>query len=268
MLRTLFSLAIVLVFTTATVQAQQVIPPDSSMPDLYANSVVSDEYFDGWLTPSNWEGGFELGLNGSQGNAENFNFLAGLDLKRKTALREVIVDFNYALTSVDAVQTQNFWQLNLKNDRSFEEGSPWSIFTNFNILADQFQAFDYRVALNSGIGYKWIDNESALLRNRVGFGASREFGGPNDDWTPELVLGVDFMRQITTNQKVGGTVDYFPNISDFADFRLVADVYWEMLIDPEANLSLKLNVIDRYDSTPEGAEANDIFYNFSLLWKF
>ena len=194
--------------------------------------------------------------------------LAGWNLLRKTDLREVTMDFNYALSSTDGVQTQNFWQLDLKHDRIFAEGSPWSFFTNANFLSDQFQAFDLRVALNSGIGYRFIDTEDALLKSRVGAGASREFGGPNDDWTPELVLGLDFKRQITARQSVGGSIDYFPSFEDFSDYRIVSDLWWELLIDEEANLSLKFNVIDRYDATPEGAEPNDIYYSVLMLWKY
>jgi hypothetical protein len=33
-------------------------------------------------------------------------------------------------------------------------------------------------------------------------------------------------------------------------------------------LSLKLSVIDRYDSTPQGARPNDLDYSTLLIWVF
>ncbi|HUT14122.1 MAG TPA: hypothetical protein VMY42_26775 [Thermoguttaceae bacterium] len=41
-----------------------------------------------------------------------------------------------------------------------------------------------------------------------------------------------------------------------------------MLIDQQMNLSLKLGVLDRYDSTPNGVKPNDLDYTAVLLWKF
>ena len=40
------------------------------------------------------------------------------------------------------------------------------------------------------------------------------------------------------------------------------------VLDEANNLSLKLGVIDRYDSTPSGAKYNDIDYSLLLLWAF
>jgi hypothetical protein len=49
--------------------------------------------------------------------------------------------------------------------------------------------------------------------------------------------------------------------------RINSKAGWELLLDEEMNLSLKLTVLDRYDSTPNRAEPNDIDYAAMLLWK-
>ena len=38
-------------------------------------------------------------------------------------------------------------------------------------------------------------------------------------------------------------------------------------LDRPKNVSLKLSLIDRYDSTPEGAQANNIDYSVLMIWK-
>ncbi len=40
------------------------------------------------------------------------------------------------------------------------------------------------------------------------------------------------------------------------------------MISRAMNLSMKLSVLDRYDSTPDGAEANDLDYSAVLLWSY
>ena len=48
----------------------------------------------------------------------------------------------------------------------------------------------------------------------------------------------------------------------------VTDLAWEILLNDSENLSLKLAATDRYDSTPQGAKPNDIYYSLLLLVKF
>ncbi|MCG8653695.1 MAG: DUF481 domain-containing protein [Pirellulales bacterium] len=133
---------------------------------------------------------------------------------------------------------------------------------------DQFKAFDLRLNLNGGVGYHWIRDESSTLVTRFGAGASQEIGAPNDDWIAEAVFGIEAEHQITRQQKMKGKVDYFPSWEGFDDYRIVTDVSWEILLDGTDNLSLKLAVTDRYDSTPQGAEPNDVYYSMLLLYKF
>ena len=101
----------------------------------------------------------------------------------------------------------------------------------------------------------------------MGAGASREFGGPDDNWIPEANLAGDFEHKLTDRQKLKLTSDYYPAWEDFHDYRLVTNAYWEILLDEQTNLSLKLGAVDRYDSTPNGAQPNDIDYFVTLLWK-
>ena len=62
-------------------------------------------------------------------------------------------------------------------------------------------------------------------------------------------------------------VDYFPEWGNPDNFRVVSDLGWEVLLDEQHNLNLKLSVNDRYDSTPNGRQPNDVNYALLLLWK-
>ena len=97
--------------------------------------------------------------------------------------------------------------------------------------------------------------------------SEREFGGIDDEWVPEANFGADFEHCLTKRQKLKLTTDYYPSWEDSDNFRLVSNANWEILLDEATNLSLKIGAVDRYDSTPNGLQHNDIDYYVTLLWK-
>lgn len=217
--------------------------------------------------PNPWSGSFEFGVNGSQGNSETFNLRFGAGAKRKTESTILKLKLDYKKDSQNDVETANRLFFDGREEWLFGE-SPWSMFAHSTFEYDEFQAFDSRVSVDTGIGYRFFHSEVTSLKGRFGSGFSREFGGPDDSYVPEAVFGLEFERQLTKRQKLTGSADYFPNWSAFGDYRINTQVNWTVLLDEAHNLSLKIGVIDRYDSTPNGAKANDLDYSAVLLWDF
>ncbi|TWU42782.1 hypothetical protein Poly41_10830 [Novipirellula artificiosorum] len=214
-----------------------------------------------------WNSHAEFGLDGSSGNAETLALQTGLEMKRKTDDYTLALDVDYRVASSRDVTTEDNGRFNVDYDRMINE-TPWSLFGKYGMEWDKFKAFDLRVNINGGVGYHWIRTDDTTLVTRFGAGASREIGAPIDEWTPEAVFGLEAERQLTRRQKLKAKVDYFPAWDDFADYRLVSDFSWEILLDGSENLSLKLAATDRYDSTPQGAKNNDLYYSLLLLYKF
>ena len=220
----------------------------------------------GWFLPSVWERSLEVGINGSEGNAQAFSLVASTRLKRETDRSVMKTEIVYGRSEANSVLTQHYgfwdsrWDFKLGDSR-------WSYFNLFRLEFDEFKAFDYRLTLSSGLGYDIIKTDARKLTGRFGAGVSREFGGGDERYIPEAVFGMDYEHQLTKRQKLVATADYFPSWDDFGDYRIVANASWELLLDEETNLSLKIGAIDRYDSTPFGREPNDIDYFVTLLWK-
>ena len=105
------------------------------------------------------------------------------------------------------------------------------------------------------------------LKGRFGSGATRKFRDANNTWEPEALFGVDFEHKISDRQKFRATVEYYPEWSDFTMYRIRTDAGWEMLLDEKTNMSLKLGVINRYDSRDSGPHPNALDYTLLLLWK-
>ncbi len=236
-------------------------------PPLIEESIRWYQYPWRWMTQG-WTNSIELGLDGSQGNAETLALQTGAELKRKTDAYTLAFDFDYRLVNTRDVVTEDNGRFNIDYDRLLGD-SPWSLFGKFGLEWDEFKAFDLRLNLNSGVGYHWIRNDRSTFVTRFGAGASREIGAPDDDWVPEAVFGFDAEHQVNRRNKLKAKLDYFPSWEDFSDYRIVSDASWEILLRDDDSLSLKLAATDRYDSTPQGGnKANDVYYSLLLLVKF
>jgi hypothetical protein len=98
---------------------------------------------------------------------------------------------------------------------------------------------------------------------------SKEVGSANEDWSPELQIGGDWDRKLTDTIKVFAKVDYYPNVSDFGDFRLNTNAGLDFLVDAPRNINFRMFALNRYDSTPPlGNNENDIDYGMALVVGF
>jgi hypothetical protein len=219
-----------------------------------------------WMMGPAWEKSFEVGINGSEGNAQALSLITSGRLKRETERSTWGVDVVYAKTEANDTMTQHYAFLNSRYDFKLGEGR-WSLFHITRLEYDEFKAFDLRLAINGGLGYDFIRSDTRKLTGRFGAGTSREIGGLNEEWVPEAVLGADYEHKLSKRQKLSVTSDYYPSWEDFNDYRLVTQASWELLLDEDTNLSLKVGFLDRYDSTPMGLAANDVDYFITLLWK-
>ncbi|QDS93712.1 hypothetical protein FF011L_24850 [Roseimaritima multifibrata] len=221
-----------------------------------------------WLWVSDgWTNTAEFGLNGSEGNTNTLSIQTGADLKRETDTYTFAIDFDYFRTKTGGVVTQDNGRVNFDYDRILGDSS-WSAFGKLGLEWNEFRPFDLRVNLNGGLGYYWVRDDISTIVTRFGAGGSREIGAPDDSWVPEALFGVEAEHQLTAQQKLKAKLDYFPDWSEFSNYRLVSDIAWEILLDDSENLSLKLAATNRYDSTPQGALPRDLSYSALLLYKF
>lgn len=219
-----------------------------------------------WFGPAPWDIGINFGLNGSEGQNRTQSVASGAYVKRDSELWTLDSKVTYNLTAANSVETQNNALLDARLDRKLKK-TAWSLFILNQTLYDEFQPFDLRVSLNSGVGYKWVKTDNFNLLGRFGAGASREFGGPDDEWAAEALLGLDYEYLISDKQRFTMKVDYFPEWEDFGNYRVVSDAGWEVDLDKPKNMSLRFTVNDRYDSTPNGVAPNLVNYAVLLNWK-
>ena len=237
------------------------------------NALIMDEYtWQNWFLPSHWDipdewdNSFEVGIDGSEGNSTTLSLRTGANLRRKKDWSDLKVAINYVKASADYILTKHNAQFEMHHDWLLGE-SRWSPYAKAIFVYDEFRPYASELTLNAGIGYRFIKGETTTLTGRFGSGASRKFHGSDNVWDPEAMFGVDFEHKISDRQKFRATVEYYPEWEDFGLYRIRSDVGWEMLLDERTNMSLKLGVIDRYDTRDSGQEANALDYTLLLLWK-
>jgi putative salt-induced outer membrane protein YdiY len=219
-----------------------------------------------WM--SGWTGSIQLGLNGSEGNTDRLSFRTGLDATRFATDMETRIALRYSYATSDGETSENKARADVRNDWLIAD-SRWRYFVLGLAEYDRFQEWDVRASIFLGLGYEFIKTDRTLLLGRAGAGLTREFGGDRTRIIPEALLGADLEHKLTERQKVTATVDFFPALDHIGEYRLNARAAWEILIDPEVNLSLKIGVEDRYNSRPgEGFKHNDLDYFALVAWSF
>lgn len=246
---------------------EAVVPsPDDETAPSEETTIVSEEIVVE-APPNPWDGSIELGINGSEGNADVLNLRAGINATRKVEAQTLTLNLNYRLNTDQNLVTANRLFFDGRNEWQLLP-TPWTYYVHQTTEYDEFRAFDVRITADTGMGYNFVQTDLTKLAGRAGAGVSHEIGGPDDSWVPELVLGGTFERKITERQSFNLTADCFPSLEDFGDYRVNSQANYVIVLDQAANLSLKLSVVDRYDSTPNGAEPNDLDYSATLLWAF
>ena len=178
-----------------------------------------------------WEGSLAAGLNGKTGNSVNTDINMNLNLTRKVELSTTKLQASYFYASNDvATTTDRFFGLG-RYERNFVSRPRLSWFTQGTIEDDRFKSYDYLLGLHTGAVFKVWEGDDGFFKLRAGGGASRQVGGINDDWVPELQFGGDFEKQVTDRTKIYASADFFPNVEDFTDYRLITNAGLEFVID-------------------------------------
>ena len=217
-----------------------------------------------------WVGGFEFGINGSQGNADVLNMRFGANADRRTDRNRFHADLLYTISRESGITEQNQAILNARDEILFGD-SRWGAFTALQLEYDQFRDYSFTVGTYFGSSYRWVRTESTFVSTRVGAGAVRQLAQNNvtsSRWVPEALLGGDFNHRFTDRQAWVSSVDFYPNLSQLGNYRVRVRGAYEIVLDPSHGMVLRLGVQDRYDSLPGTARRNDLNYFTTLLFKF
>jgi hypothetical protein len=177
----------------------------------------------------------------------------------------LLASYFYASNDISTVTDRIFAQG--RRERKFTNRPKLSVFYQGAYEWDRFKNFDYRIALHGGLAYELYKLDDRFLKLRFGAGASREVGAPapGDDWLPELQFGSDWERNLFEWARLYSTIDLYPNVNDFGDYRLNTLGGVEFTLNERRDINFRIFAFNRYDSTPAaGNKKSDLDYGMAL----
>jgi putative salt-induced outer membrane protein len=211
-----------------------------------------------------YETSLALGLMGTEGNSDIQQLTANFLSLRKAETSECKFGFDYAYGEIGGNATNN----NVKVFTGYRRNINDRLYGVFDLsyFYDEIGDIDYRVTASPGLGYHLVKSDVQTFSVEAGPSYIWEkVGGVEDDY-PALRLFEKYERKLSDTAKVWESVEYLPRFDDFDDYLLSAEVGVEAAIN--SSMSLRLVVVDKYDSTPAPEkEENDVTVTGSLVYK-
>jgi len=217
-------------------------------------------------TVSPWSGGVDFGLSGSQGNTDTLTLRAGFDLRYDSPDYALFANVLYILNQANSGDLENEGFGLVRNEFGIGGGLGW--YAQALAEYDQFRTVDQRYGGHNGLTMVVMQDPTQSVRVRAGFGYARETGGPVNDWVPEGQAGADYEYRLTDRTRLTVMGDYYPDLHDLSHYRVRVRAAFDILIDPDLNMWLRLGAFDRYDSQSYGSKRNDLDYFMSLVFRF
>jgi hypothetical protein len=215
-----------------------------------------------------WEGSIQFGIDGTSGSSETFNMAFGVNGKRTVELSSFQFDIDYKRSNSDGMITADRLFFTCRYENPYGDGK-WHLFVQDEVTYDEFQPWNVQVAVSSGVGYYFWNDDRTKLQGLWGGGFSQDIGGlSEEEYVPEVHFGLTGEHQFNKFQKLIASCNYYPDATDFNKSRIINKASWEVLLDEEVNLSMKFNITDRMYTPNPGGKQNDLDYSMLLMWKF
>lgn len=234
--------------------------PDEMLPDEPEDLGL---FGSGLLTE--WDRTFDFGLNGAKGASDNANLRTGFTTRYLDDEDRWQFDMVYLYTESEQVTSQSRFYANLDKDWLVDD-SNWYYFANTRFDWDEFKDWNYRVSLFGGPGYIFHKDDTGYFLGRTGLGGNRTFGGNDDQWTLEALLGIETGWHISKVQFLEFKTTFYPALSDPGQYRNITTLDWIHELDLYQGLAIKLGIYNEYDSNQTADNRNDFRYHASLVW--
>ena len=239
---------------------------DQPTEDQPAAETPPDDGFlrSGYLT--GWSRDLTVGINGAEGNASNAKLHLDLAAEMENETDRWAFRAAYDGKSEDGETTENSFFATLDKDWLLPD-SRMFWFARGRFDWDDFQDWDYRLGGYLGPGYQFIDNGTWNLRGRLGAGGSQTWGGEDEGFTPELLLGLDIGWKISEQQSVKVSTTFYPDVDEFGEFRNISTLDWRINIsDFYRGVALKIGLSNEYQSLVAASDEHyDFKYHMGLL---
>jgi len=213
-----------------------------------------------------WKRSAELGINGNEGNTQDTDIHIGIKGDFSNEVKRWSISSVYNNGSDDNETTKSDFFAQFTRDY-LNPSTPYFSFIKGRYDWDEFEDWDYQIDLSAGVGTQLIKKDTWSLIGRTGLGISKEFGGENDDWTPEALFGIESLWSLSKHHSIEFTNTLYPNLNELGEFRNLTELNWKIGLADINNMSLKVGLVNDYDSLADGdSQENDFQYRLLLAF--
>jgi putative salt-induced outer membrane protein YdiY len=229
-----------------------------------------------------WETSAAAGATLTKGNSDTFLGTLSLSAVRKAERDEILLGASATYgTTEQEVETTFPSGVTLTSEEDETTTANANAFGQYNhLFTDRFYAgvrldilhdavadVKYRATLSPLAGYYLIKNPTTRLAVEAGPSLIAEKVGDESDEYLALRFAERFEHKFSDRAKVWQSVEYLPQVDDFENYLINAEVGAEAALTTK--LSLRAVFQDTYDNVPApGRKKNDMKFITSLVYKF
>jgi putative salt-induced outer membrane protein YdiY len=226
-----------------------------------------------------WETVASVGLTLTRGNSENLLASAGIDTIRKWTRDEVLLGakISYGETTVEGVESTT--QQDARGYAQWNHLFTDRLYAGLRVdgLYDRISSIHYRFTFSPLVGYYFIKEENTRLAGEIGPSliteevVSRRLAPIPDRIDENTYIAARvaerFEHKFASGAKIWQTAEWLPQITDFENWILIAEVGVSAPITKKLDARLVLQ--DTYDNVPAGGrKKNDLKLIAGLSYKF
>ena len=213
-----------------------------------------------------WAGTLSIGVSDTTGNSESRNTNLSVEATRKTQSDKLFLDGHFnrtkaaGVTSTDAVRGGMRLDVNITNDRFY--------FLFGRMEVDKIKDLDMRSIVGAGLGNVFYDNPRGHLDMGFGITYVRDtYENAPKDSDRTFLYSLNWDRQISRAFKFKERLLVYPNLADFADYRIEADTKFDYALGN--SLSMTFGITNRYDAEPlPGKKEHDLTVTTAITKKY
>ncbi len=216
-----------------------------------------------------WGGDAALGLALARGNTDTTNI--SLTFSVKGPVSHSIDNINKAFFILNKEKNITHAEsMGLDSQIQWKHSARFYSYYGIQGLRDRFKNYSYRILPGLGVGYKILVSENLRLSANAGLSQvyTKYYDTEETDSFTGLTLGNEFTWKVSQSAEISQTLSLNTNISELDHIYLQLEISLASAITK--GLSVKLTLMDKYDSKPvgEGIKKNDVSFIAGLSAKF
>jgi putative salt-induced outer membrane protein YdiY len=220
---------------------------------------------------SEWKGDIDLGMNLGFSTTERQAYSGRLKLthartdKNQHLLKNTL-DYLASYGTADGILSENRMDGSWKIE--YGVGKRFLLYNAAGAGYDEIRKIDAQYDVGPGVGYKWITRTNFVLTTELGGNYQEQyFADKTGKSRYSLRLAEEAWWQFSSRLRLDEKIEFFPEIRDLSHYRVRLETNLSHLL--RQNLTLKLSVIDLYDTEPpSNVSQNDLQIRSSIGIRF